>query len=278
MRSPWLAIRLVPWLALSLAACTRPPVDDIVPPPPASWQLTWQDEFDGPAGTGPDRTKWTYDVGGGGWGNKQLEFDTDRLANAHVDGAGHLLITALREVYGTNQYTSARLRTQGLFEQRYGRFEARLQLPRGRGLWPAFWTLGSNLATAGWPGCGELDIMEQRGREPSVIHGSAHGPGYSGSNPKTASYIGDAALPDAFHDYAIEWWPGEIHWFVDDHHYLAVRAQDLVTGQRWVFDDGPMFIILDLAVGGTFGGTVDDSVFPQSLVVDHIRVYENRSP
>jgi beta-glucanase (GH16 family) len=260
------------------AGCTQQPVDDVPPPPGGTWRLTWSDEFDGAADTAPDRAKWKYDVGGDGWGNEQLEFDTDQVRNAHLDGQGHLVITALREAYGGRQYTSARIRTQGLLDQRYGRFEARLKLPQGAGLWPAFWMLGSNLAAAGWPGCGELDIMEQRGSEPAVIHGSAHGPGYAGANPKTARYEGRGAFVDEFHDYAVEWSPGEVHWFVDDHHYHALRAVDLPAGQRWVFDDTSMFLILNLAVGGRFAGEVDDRVFPQALIVDHVRAYENTAP
>jgi beta-glucanase (GH16 family) len=263
------------YLPIVLAACSQTPVDEVIDPPSGEWQLTWQDEFDGPANTAPDKTKWKYDIGGHGWGNQQLEFDTDRLANAHLDGQGHLVITAQREAYGGNDYTSARIRTQGLLDQKYGRFEARLKLPKGDGMWPAFWLLGSNLPTAGWPGCGELDIMEQRGAEPAVIHGSAHGPGYSGANPKTARFVGQGAgFADAFHDLAIEWWPGEVHWFVDGQHYHSVRAIDMPDGQRWVFDDTAMFIILNVAVGGWFGGEVDDSIFPQSMTVDHVRVYE----
>ena len=265
-------------IALAAAACTKAPVDDIIDPPEGEWRLTWQDEFDGAANTAPDPARWRYDVGGHGWGNQQLEFNTDRLANAHHDGEGRLVITALRESFGANQYTSARIRTQDLFDQRYGRFEARIKLPKGAGIWPAFWLLGSNLPEVGWPECGELDIMEQRGSEPAVIHGSAHGPGYSGANPKTARFVGQGAgFTDDFHDLAVEWWPGEVHWFVDGQHYHAIRAVDMPAGQRWVFDDTSMFIILNVAVGGWFGGEVDDAVFPQSMIIDHVRVYESTS-
>ena len=262
--------------AVLATACTQVPVDDVVDPPAGEWRLTWQDEFDGAANTPPDPDKWRYDIGGHGWGNEQLEFNTDRIENAHHDGQGRLVITARREPYGGSEYTSARIRTQGLLDQRYGRFEARIKLPKGAGLWPAFWLLGSNLPTAGWPECGEIDIVEQRGSEPAVIHGSAHGPGYSGGNPKTAKFVGqEPGFADEPHDFAVEWWPGEVHWFVDGHHYHAIRAIDMPVGQRWVFDDTPMFIILDLAVGGWFGGEVDDSVFPQSMFVEHVRVYES---
>ena len=175
----------------------------------------------------------------------------------------------------TRDYTSARLRTEGVFDQKYGRFEARLKLPRGAGIWPAFWLLGTSHTTRGWPECGELDIMELRGSEPGINHGSAHGPGYSGGNPKTASYTlsGGGSFAEDFHVFAIEWSPGEVHWFVDGDHYHAIRAADMPVEQRWVFDDGPMFVILNVAVGGWFGGAVDDSVFPQSMYVDYVRVY-----
>jgi beta-glucanase (GH16 family) len=263
-------------ILFAAAACTQPPVDEPLPDPPVNgWQMIWADEFDGPANTQPDPAKWRYDLGGGGWGNGQLEFNTDQLANAHLDGSGQLVITAIKQPYGGNEYTSARLRTEGLLDQKYGKFEARIKLPTGGGLWPAFWLLGSTHTSRGWPECGELDIMEARGSEPEVNHGSAHGPGYSGGNPKTAAYTLDAgSFADGFHVFTLEWSPGEVHWFVDGNHYHALRAVDMPPDQRWVFDDGSMFMILDLAVGGWFGGEVDDSVFPQSMVVDYVRVYE----
>jgi beta-glucanase (GH16 family) len=267
-------------LPLLLAACTRLPVDDELPPPPSgTWQLTWSDELDGAAGTPPDPTRWRYDLGGHGWGNGQLEFNTDQLANARHDGDGHLVITALRQDYAGNRYTSARIRTEGLFDQRYGRFEARLRLPRGAGIWPAFWLLGTSYPSVGWPDCGELDVMELRGSEPAVVHGSAHGPGYSGGNPKTARYtLPEGTFADGFHVFAIEWSPGEVHWFVDDEHYHAIRAADMPPEQRWVYDDGPMFVILNVAVGGWFGGEVDDAIFPQAMTVDYVRVYRRAAP
>jgi len=262
--------------ALATAACTVQPVDDELPSPPSGgWQLVWSDEFDGAAGTPPDRGKWTYDLGGHGWGNGQLEFNTDQLANAHHDGAGSLLITALRQRYHSNEYTSARLHTAGHLDQAYGRFEARIKLPAGQGIWPAFWLLGSNFPSAGWPGCGELDIMEARGSEPAINHGSAHGPGYSGGNPRTAQYRlgGGRTFHDDFHVFSLEWSPGEVHWFVDGNHYHAITAATMAPGHAWVFDHA-MFVILDVAVGGQFVGKVDDSVLPQSMYIDYVRVYQ----
>ncbi|HVK77322.1 MAG TPA: glycoside hydrolase family 16 protein [Kofleriaceae bacterium] len=280
MKSISPAVTTAALAALAAAACTRPPVDDDLPEPPVGgWRLTWSDEFDGPANTAPDRGKWKYDLGGHGWGNQQLEFDTDQLANAHLDGDGKLVITALKQSYNGNAYTSARLRTEGLLDQRYGRFEARIKLPTGAGIWPAFWLLGSRFAQVSWPECGELDIMELRGSEPDVVHGSAHGPGYSGGNPKTDRFeLATGTFADDYHLFSVEWSPGEVHWFVDDHHYHAIRAIDMPAGQRWVFDDGPMFVILNVAVGGWFGGEVDDRIFPQSMYVDHVRVYERVTP
>jgi beta-glucanase (GH16 family) len=264
-------------LSAGLAACTVPPVDEELPPPPPvdGWQMTFNDEFDGEADSLPLLDHWAYDLGAGGWGNQQLEFNTDQRVNAHMDGDGHLLITALKQEYGGAHYTSARLKSEGIFSQRYGKFEARIKLPQGQGLWPAFWLLGSTHASVGWPDCGELDIMEARGSEPEVNHGSAHGPGYSGANPKSAAFTLDSgSFADDFHIFTIEWAQGEVHWFVDGNHYHAIRVAQMPPEQRWVFDDGPMFIILDLAVGGWFGGEVDDSIFPQTMTLDYVRAYE----
>jgi beta-glucanase (GH16 family) len=268
--------------AIAAAGCTQPPVDDPLPTPPVvgEWKLTFEDDFDGEAGSPVDLSKWSYDVGGNGWGNQQLEFNTDRTENSRHDGQGNLVISTLKERYGNNDYTSARLRTSGKFDQAYGRFEARVKLPEGDGLWPAFWLLSNGYTTVGWPDCGELDILEVRGSEPNVVHGSAHGPGYSGGNPKTDSYTLPAgrSFSDGFHTFALEWAPGEVHWFVDDHHFHAIRADQMGVGQRWVYDDNEMFVILNVAVGGWFGGDVDPGVFPQTTLVDYVRVYEATGP
>jgi len=150
------------------------------PPPPASYKLAWSDELSGPDGASPDSSKWTYDVGGNGWGNNELEYYTNRTKNAQIQG-GNLMITAQKETYAgsdgvTRNYTSARLKTQGLFSQAYGRFEARIKIPAGQGMWPAFWMLGNDITYNGWPKCGEIDIMENIGKEPGTVHGSLHGP------------------------------------------------------------------------------------------------------
>ena len=234
-------------------------------------QLIWQDEFDGAAGQLPDASRWTYDIGTD-WGNRQLEYDTDRPENVSLDGNGHLAITARKESYEGASYTSARILTRGLYARAYGRFEARMQLPSGQGLWPAFWMLGANFSQVGWPDCGEIDIMEYRGQQPSVVHGSLHGPGYSAGEAVTRSYtLPGGRFDTEFHVFAVEWERGTIKWYVDDVLYQQVVSGDLPGA--WVYDH-PFFIILNLAVGGTFVGPPDESTeFPQTLLVDWVRVY-----
>ena len=249
-----------------------------------TWTLAWSDEFNGPAGSAVDGTKWVAEVGNGsnGWGNRQREYDTDATKNAALDGAGNLIITAYRESpgkryrcwYGECQYTSVRLKTQGKFEQAYGRFEARIRLPYGQGMWPAFWLLGSNINTAGWPTCGEIDIMENIGREPAIVHGTIHGPGYSGASGPGAPYaLTMGAFSDAYHVYAVEWEPNQIRWYVDGNLYQTRTPADLPHGSTWVYDH-PHFILLNLAVGGSWPGDPDTTtVFPQKMYVDYVRVY-----
>lgn len=249
------------------------PVDampaDILGPP---WHLIWQDEFDGAENARVDPAKWRYDVGGDGWGNAQLEFDTDRVENSSLDGQGHLRIIARRENFSGRQYTSARLNTAGKFERAYGRFEARIKLPRGQGIWPAFWVLGANVATAGWPGCGEIDIMEYRGQQVRNNRGSLHGPGYSGGGNVGKEIDAGLDLSAAFHTYAVEWDPGRVVFKIDNNAFFTATPADLPAGTTWVYDH-PFFIILNVAVGGTYVGSVDAS-FPQTMLVDHVRVYE----
>jgi len=239
-----------------------------------SWKLTWSDEFDGAAGQPPSAAIWSADVGTG-WGNAQLEYDTARTENAALDGQGHLVITARKEPYEGSAYTSARLLTKGKVEQKYGRIEARIKLPVGQGMWPAFWLLGRNIDEVGWPTCGEIDVMEYRGQQPSVVLGTIHGPGYSGGAAISDSYLLDGAGFDQdFHLFAVEWSPGQIIWEVDGKVYHSASKGSLPAGTPWVFDQ-PFFILLNLAVGGTFVGSPDAStVFPQSMIVDHVRIYE----
>ncbi len=280
----WLAslLFLLPACAPGTPAPQEPAADasDLAPPPDAEpplgypWSLVWQDEFDGTAGARPDASKWNYDVGGEGWGNNQLEFDTDRTDNAALDGAGHLAIVARREDYGGREYTSARIQTHGHFERAYGRFEARIKLPTGQGIWPAFWLLGDDISTVGWPGCGEVDIMENRGQQPTINRGSLHGPGYSGGANHGREIDVGVDLSADFHTYVIEWDPGRIVFKVDDEPYLAATPADLPDGTDWVYDH-PFFVILNVAVGGDYVGYPDGTTsFPQTMLVDHVRVYE----
>jgi len=236
------------------------------------WTLVWEDEFQGPSGQLPDAGHWRFDIGTG-WGNAQLEYDTDRPENASLDGNGNLAITARKESYAGSAYTSARITTQGLFEPQEGLFEARLRLPSGQGIWPAFWLLGANIETVPWPGCGEIDIMEYRGQEPSIIHGSLHGPGYSAAEAVTSRfYLEDGRFDTDFHVFSVEWTESSISWYVDGTRWRTVLRRD-IPGE-WVFDH-PFYIILNVAVGGGFVGYPGpDTVFPQTMLVDWVRVYE----
>ena len=236
-------------------------------------KLIWHDEFEGPAGQLPDPAKWQFDIGTD-WGNAQLEFDTDRPENVSLDGRGNLAITAREESYQGQPYTSGRIKTKDLFEQTYGRFEARIRVPVGQGMWPAFWMLGEDIDEVGWPQCGEIDIMEYRGHEPSILHGTIHGPGYKGDDSIGNSWVLEGAgFHEDFHVFAIEWTADRIEWFVDGEKYHSVSPSDLPEGTEWVYDH-PHFIILNLAVGGRWVGSPDEHTrFPQSVLVDWVRVY-----
>jgi len=242
-----------------------------------NYQLVWEDNFDGPAGQAPDATKWTYDIGIGpgndGWGNNELEYYTDRPENVALDGAGNLAITARSESYAGRSFTSARINTKGLFDQAYGRFEARIKMPWGPGIWPAFWMLGSNINEVPWPQCGEIDIMEYRGQEPNLVHGSVHGPGYSGGAAITKSFgFTNNRFDVDFHVFAIEWGADYIDYYVDDTLYQRIRSED-VPGE-WVYNH-PFFIILNVAVGGNYVGfPTPQTPFPQTMVVDYVKVYK----
>ncbi|GAB1694258.1 family 16 glycosylhydrolase [Krasilnikovia sp. M28-CT-15] len=239
--------------------------------------ITWQDEFDGAAGSAIDSSRWTFDLGGSGWGNNELEYYTNSTRNVSPDGQGHLAITARKENpanyqcwYGTCTYTSGRILTSGKFTQKYGRFEASIRIPKGQGIWPAFWMLGDNLGSVGWPNSGEIDIMENIGKEPNTVHGTVHGPGYSGAGGVGGGRTIGAPLGDAFHTYAIEWSPNLIVWFLDGQEYFRVTPAN-VNG-TWVFDH-PFFMIMNVAVGGSWPGNPDaGTVFPQTMLVDYVRV------
>ncbi|MBY8874204.1 family 16 glycosylhydrolase [Micromonospora sp. PLK6-60] len=261
-------------LSIALTATTSAPA---VAGPGA---VTWSDEFNGAAGTPPDPAKWRYDTGGGGWGNNELQYYTTSTRNAALDGNGNLVITARKENpggyncwYGSCQYTSARLLTSGTFAQAYGRFEARIKIPRGQGLWPAFWMLGNDIGSNPWPNSGEIDIMENVGSAPSTVWGTLHGPGYSGGNglSGSTSLPGGQALADAFHTFTVDWAPDAITWYLDGVAYSRKTPAD-AGGNRWVFDH-PFFMIMNVAVGGNWPGSPNASTtFPQTMVVDYVRV------
>jgi beta-glucanase (GH16 family) len=263
------------------------PIDTIAAAPmlsPPTASPVWSDEFDGPAGRSFDRTRWTADVGGSGFGNQEREYYTTRPENVALDGLGHLVLTALAETpspvfqcwYGQCLYTSARLKTTGLFAQTYGRFEARIRIPRGQGIWPAFWMLGANVDQVGWPRSGEIDIMENIGREPSTVHGTLHGPGYSGSNGIGGiNTLTSSVFADDFHVFTVSWEPAQIRWYVDGRLYHLVIPRTLPAGSAWVFDH-PFFLLLNVAVGGGWPGDPNGATtFPQTMLVDYVRVYRD---
>lgn len=256
---------------------------------PAQWKLVWSDEFNGQAGQAPNPAVWGQEIGDGtangipGWGNDELEYYTGGTANVAMDGAGHLQLTtkaadgSLMCYYGPCQYTSARLLSQNRFEVAYGRIEARVKVPRGAGLWPAFWMLGTDIDQVNWPQTGEIDIMENVGRLPNQVFGTIHGPGYSGGQSYGDTYDFPQPVADAFHTFSVEWQPNKIVWYVDGIVYhTATPSDDFLQGKPWVFNH-PFFLLLNVAVGGNFGGPVGaDTVFPQQMLVDYVRLYQTK--
>jgi beta-glucanase (GH16 family) len=273
------------WSRCALLAClillaTTLPVATQAQSP--NWQLTWSDDFNAPNGSPPDPAKWNIVTGGKGFGNNELETYTSRPANVQQQN-GNLVITAQKEdLTGPDgiprNYTSARINTQNRFTQKYGRFEARIQLPIGKGIWPAFWLLGDNHDTQDWPDCGEIDILESIG-SPDTIYSTLHGPGYSGRNGISAKFPLPAgeSIHTAFHLYAVEWSPNDIKFFFDDHLIAERTLADLPQGTRWVYDH-PFYILLNLAIGGYWPGNPDaTTVFPQQMLIDYVRVYTRKS-
>lgn len=247
-----------------------------------SRRLVWSDEFDYKGL--PDPAKWGYDVGGHGWGNQELQYYTDkRKENARVEN-GYLVIETRREPWQKREYTSTRLVSKGKGDWTYGRVEVRAKLPSGRGTWPAIWMLPSykSYGDGGWPDNGEIDVMEHVGFDPDVVHGSIHTRAYYHSigTQKTAK-IDVPNSRTGFNVYAIEWTSEEIRWFVNNQHYFTFKNELLSAPQadykQWPFDK-PFHLILNVAVGGTWGGTkgVDESIWPQQMVVDYVRVYQAR--
>ena len=282
MRGPRISTLSI--LAL-LAAATCALLGQVSPPAPAVTQpgkLVWSDEFDGQPGSLPDPAKWTIVTGGSGFGNHELETYTDRPENLQLRD-GNLVIIARKESftgsdYITKPYTSARLQTKGHFAQAYGRFEARMKLPAGKGMWPAFWLLGDTDDTTRWPSCGEIDILETIG-DPHVMYSTLHGPGYSGKNAISAKFPLPAgeAIDNAFHVYAVEWAPDRIRFYFDDYLIVERTPKDLPAGAKWVYDH-PFYILTNLAVGGDWPGSPDqNTTFPAELLLDYVRVYDQAS-
>lgn len=235
-------------------------------------QLVMHDEFD--VDGAPDNSIWGYDIGTGstGWGNNELEYYTDKIQNIKVEN-GMLRITAIKESYMGSAYTSARILSKGKFEPKYGRIEARIKMPYGKGFWPAFWMIGANSDIVAWPQCGEVDIMEYLGNNPTSVFGTVHGPGYSGANAITKSYtLNNDRFDTDFHIFGIEWGENYINYYVDNVLYNQITPNN-VTGE-WVFNQ-PFYIIINLAVGGNFPGSPNSqTTFPQSMLVDYVRVYQ----
>ena len=263
---------LLAMLFIAISSCTTDETQTVA----EFTELVLQDEFD-TDGT-LNTAIWSYDIGNGegtiagaGWGNNELQYYTDRTENSTIEN-GVLIISAKKESFEGSNYTSARIVTKG--EQTFGRFEARIRLPYGQGVWPAFWLLGADCGPAVvWPECGEIDIMEYRGQEPTTIHGSVHGNGFSGGEAITKSYsLENDRFDTGFHVFGIEWAPEYINYYVDDVLYNQITPAD-VPGE-WVFDH-PFKIIINLAIGGSFVGSPNsETVFPQTMLIDYVRVYK----
>ena len=238
-----------------------------------NWQLVWSDEFDG-SGL-PNAAKWGYDVGGAGWGNNELQYyKANDLDNARVDN-GRLIIQAHKENFGSNGYTSARLVTRNKGDWLYGRIEVRAKLPAGRGTWPAIWTLPTDWVYGGWPRSGEIDIMEHVGYDPGVVHGTVHTEAFNHTRgTQVGEQVNVGTFASAFHNYAIDWFPHKIDFYVDNNHYHTFH--NLGGWEKWPFDKR-FHLLLNIAVGGDWGGAqgVDDSIFPVQMEVDYVRVYQD---
>jgi beta-glucanase (GH16 family) len=237
-------------------------------------KLVMEDNFD--ANGAVNSSLWTMDLGRGpnndGWGNNELQYYSDRPENI-ISEDGMLKISARKESYMGSSYTSAKIISKGKFEQKYGRIEARIKLPWGKGIWPAFWMLGSDFETVSWPQCGEIDIMEYLGNNPTTVFGTVHGPGYAGGQSISKSYtLKNSRFDTDFHVFGIEWGENYINYYVDDVLYNQVTPAD-VPGE-WVFNK-PFYLILNVAIGGNLpGNPTEQTVFPQQMIVDYIRVYE----
>jgi beta-glucanase (GH16 family) len=244
--------------------------------PYGSWNIVWSDEFNG---TNINPKVWTYDIGNSGWGNNELEYYTSRTNNAYVAG-GLLHIAAQKESYGGASYTSARIKSQGLFSWKYGRLEWRAQLPAGTGCWPALWLLGTNITTISWPGCGEIDVVENNGSNPGFVQGSLH----SGSDETGYYNFFDGNSVTNFHTYTLDWSPNAILYYVDGHLYQSQTSWTSSTGTYPFPFNQPFFFIMNLAIGGNYVGnpsiaTINSgTVFPAEMLVDYVRIYTMTNP
>jgi len=288
-------VRAMPFVLATLLACSSSgaapsvaPIDTtpVTPPAPVTWTLAWSDEFDGPAGSRVDATKWGHDLGDGcgsgicGWGNNEKEYYTDATENVSLDGQGHLQLVARKApaglscYYGACRYTSGKITTRGKMNAAPGRVEARLKLPAGQGLWPAFWMLGSGFPTVPWPACGELDIMENKGSVPTGTSSAIHGPGYSGNTPfARVSQLPGGGVTSDFHTYAVEWNAENVQFSVDSIVHYSVSQASLQQYGNPVLGNS-YFVILNLAVGGQFDGDPgSNAIFPATMLIDWVRVY-----
>jgi beta-glucanase (GH16 family) len=244
-------------------------------------KLIWSDEFNGPAGALPDPTKWGYEQGASGWGNNELECYTTAPGNVSQNGAGDLVITAIRQPGHIcsdgkpTDYTSARILTQNKFTAKYGRLEVRAQVPTAPGTWPAFWALGANITTVQWPRAGEIDVMETIGKTPNIVYGTVHGP-KSNSSPFSVQTKKDtgADLSVGFHTYAVDWTPDSLTFLLDGVAYGTVTKKDVEKANgTWVYDHD-YYLLLNLAIGGNFpGAPTVTTTWPQKYTIDYVRVY-----
>ncbi len=264
---------LVVATVLVLAVNCRPPISTTPFLCRGGWCVTFNDEFNGDVGSPPDGSIWRPQEGGTGWGNNELEYYTHG-DNAFLDGEGHLVIEARSDSdgrscwYGTCRYTSGRMSTFESFSQRYGRFEARIKAPRGKGTWPAFWLLGENVYRDGHPQCGEIDVMEVLGDRLGEVQQHAVGPGLKFGSAYT---LPDAQSITNWHTYSVQWSPDLIEWQIDGHTTLGLTKNE--AGESWVFDH-PFFLLLNLAVGGDWPGDPDaETILPARMLVDYVRVY-----
>jgi beta-glucanase (GH16 family) len=271
---------------IASVACSSGTTSVVETPPVVKWVQVWSDEFDGPAGAPIDATKWSYQTADGcaegicGWGNSEKEYYTDAPENVSLNGQGQLVIaarqasTGLTCYYGPCLYTSGKVTTRAKMNAQPGRVEARIKLPAGQGLWPAFWMLGQNYPAIPWPQCGELDVMENRGSDPTSTSSAVHGPGYSGATPFThAQKLAAGAYSDDFHTFAVEWDALHVRFFIDDTAHYGITRDAVTQYGRSVLDQA-YFVIINLAVGGHFDGDPrSDAIFPATMLVDYVRVF-----